>query len=134
MIELVPTERIKLLNVGNKNEKEKQNMNNNLDTIINPSLALSTPEETDPSIIYSSLTPELHQFKKLKKCTYLEFGSFPCYQKIYYCEICDPNNTEKICAECYTRCHGSCGNENPDDSKEDDVSSNNMLIIDLLAH
>ena len=28
MIELVPTERIKLLNVGNKNEKEKQNMNN----------------------------------------------------------------------------------------------------------
>ena len=130
MIELVPTERIKLLNVGNKNEKEKQNMNNNLDTIINPSLPLSTPEETDPSIIYSSLTPELHQFKNLKKCTYLEFGSFPCYQKIYYCEICDPNNTEKICAECYTRCHGSCGNENPDDSKEDDVSSNNMLIID----
>ena len=59
MIEqLVPTERIKLLNVGNKNEKEKLNVNNNLSTI-NQRQIITTPIETNPSILYSSLTPEL---------------------------------------------------------------------------
>ena len=128
MIEqLVPTERIKLLNVGNKNEKEKLNVNNNLSTI-NQSQIITTPIETNPSILYSSLTPELQFFKKIKKCTYYEYGSYPVYQKIYYCEICDPNNTEKICNECFTRCHGSCGNENQDDDSEQE--NNNLLIID----
>ena len=69
------------------------------------------------------------QFKRLQKCTYFQFGAFPCFQKAYYCETCDPNNTEKLCHECFIKCHHSCSNNDSQENESLNNAKNNKLLI-----
>ena len=54
---------------------------------------------------------KIEEFKQKNKCTYFEYGDIPIFQESYCCEICDPNKTEMICAECYNQCHKHCRSE-----------------------
>jgi hypothetical protein len=54
---------------------------------------------------------KIEEFKQKNKCTYFEYGDIPIFQESYCCEICDPNKTEMICAECFNQCHKHCRSE-----------------------
>ena len=43
----------------------------------------------------------LFDFKNKIKCSYYEYGNYPIYQRVYYCDVCELSLTEKICEECY---------------------------------
>lgn len=48
-----------------------------------------------------------HDFMS-KPCTFLEYGNYPVKQIPYYCPVCDPNKTDKICVYCFKNCHLAC--------------------------
>lgn len=43
-----------------------------------------------------------------KNCTFKIYGNYPFEQEITYCHICDPNETDPICKECWSICHKVC--------------------------
>jgi hypothetical protein len=45
---------------------------------------------------------------EVRECTYLLFGDEELNQPMYNCSTCDPNRTERMCKECYERCHTNC--------------------------
>ena len=56
-------------------------------------------------------TFKIKDFKEKNKCTYFEYGDIPIFQEAFCCEVCDPNKTEMICAECFNHCHKNCRSE-----------------------
>ena len=56
-------------------------------------------------------TFKIKDFKEKNKCTYFEYGDIPILQEAFCCEVCDPNKTEMICAECFNHCHKNCRSE-----------------------
>ena len=106
---------------SNSNSEEKENNKK--------STSYYSSEESD----FENISNELENFKTKIKCSYYEYGNYPIYQRIYYCDVCDPNSTEKICEECYKTCHGKCGGDEneSDNQKEMDLKTKkNIIIID----
>ena len=77
-----------------------------------------------------NIIPEdIKDFQTKTECTYYQYGNYPVYQKVFFCDNCDTNSTEKICENCYYNCHESCGNEiEKDDNREGAGIPNNLFI------
>ena len=72
---------------------------------------------------------DIKEFQQKKECTYYQYGNYPVYQKVYFCDNCDTNSTEKICENCYYECHESCGNDiERDDNGKTTGIPNNLFI------
>ena len=103
-------------NFENKNEiiklRKETSDTNNIQKI--------RPYDKDQNII----SQEFRDFQQKTECTYYQYGNFPVYQRVYFCDFCDTNSTEKICEYCYFECHSGCfGNSANND---DDIKSNGI--------
>ena len=106
------------LNKSNKVEKKKSS---------DKESSFSESSESDSE----NLSNELINFKNKTKCSYYEYGNYPIYQRVYYCDVCDPNSTEKICEECYKTCHGKCVGDETDSIIQKEIKTKkNIIIID----
>ena len=78
------------------------------------------------------INEDIREFQKKTECTYYQYGNFPVYQRVYFCDFCDTNSTEKICEFCYAECHSSCsGNfKNEDDSTSNGIPDNLFINYD----
>ena len=54
---------------------------------------------------------KVKDFKEKNECTYFEYGDIPIFQEAFCFEVCDPNKTEMICAECFNHYHKNCWSE-----------------------
>ena len=72
---------------------------------------------------------DIKEFQAKPECTYYQYGNYPVYQKVYFCDNCDTNSTEKICENCYYGCHESCGNDIEKDDNGDNTGIPNNLFI-----
>ena len=103
-------------NFENKNEniklRKETSDTNNIQKI--------RPYDKEQNII----SQEFRDFQQKTECTYYQYGNFPVYQRVYFCDFCDTNSTEKICEYCYFECHSGClGNSANND---DDIKSNGI--------
>ena len=143
-------------------DKEKSNQNksrnyNKIRSSIIPSQSQSefkelipTPENLEEKIIHTQpdnpntknirpynksqnvLSEDIIEFQKKTECTYYQYGNFPVYQRVFFCDFCDTNSTEKICEFCYLECHSSCsGNlKNDDDTNSNGIPDNLFINYD----
>ena len=101
-----------------KNDEEGEEKNKN-------STSNQRPYNKDMSIIPS----DIKDFQQKTECTYYQYGNYPVYQKVYFCDNCDTNSIEKICENCYFICHESCGNNfEKDEEGESSGIPNNLFI------
>ena len=77
----------------------------------------------------NTIPEDIKEFLTKKECTYYQYGNYPVYQKVYFCDNCDTNSTEKICENCYYGCHESCGNDIERDDNGDIKGIPNNLFI-----
>ena len=81
------------IKINNKN-KENEMMIETSDT---NNIRNIRPYNKDQNII----SEDIHEFQQKTECTYYQYGNFPVYQKVFFCDFCDTNSTEKICENCY---------------------------------
>ena len=104
-------------------KKEDKNSEDNEDDKI--SIKKYKPYNKNMNII----PEDIREFQQKKECTYYQYGNYPVYQKVYFCDNCDTNSTEKICENCYYQCHESCGNDiDRDDNGNTTGIPNNLFI------
>ena len=104
-------------------KKENKNSEKNEDDKI--SIKKYKPYNKNMNII----PEDIREFQQKKECTYYQYGNYPVYQKVYFCDNCDTNSTEKICENCYYECHESCGNDiDRDDNGKTTGIPNNLFI------
>ena len=125
------------LNISHKSSSESEN---------NKSLSISKKSlnqiSSDISISYESSSEYSNDsnefiklFKKKNKCTYFEFGNYHFFQRYFYCDLCDPNRTEKICNSCYLECHKVCRMDNntyKNQLNNKNNNNNNIIILNEL--
>ena len=70
------------------------------------------------------ISNDIRDFQQKTECTYYQYGNFPVYQKVYFCDFCDTNSTEKICENCYFDCHSNCFANSA--NNEEDANSNGI--------
>ena len=115
--ELVPNQSKIIIN-PNKNKILARK--GTVDTI---NLLNNRPYDKEQNII----SEDFRDFQQKTDCTYYQYGNFPVYQKVYFCDFCDTNSTEKICENCFFDCHSGCsGNSanNEDDNKSNGIPDN----------
>ena len=78
------------------------------------------------------ISEEIREFQKKTECTYYQYGNFPVYQRVYFCDFCDTNSTEKICEFCYVECHSSCSGylRNEEDTNSNGIPDNLFINYD----
>ena len=92
-------------------------------TVDTMNLLNNRPYDKEQNII----SEDFRDFQQKTDCTYYQYGNFPVYQKVYFCDFCDTNSTEKICENCFFDCHSGCsGNSanNEDDNKSNGIPDN----------
>ena len=112
--------------INNKNNKNEE-LNNEVEG--NENLISKISKERPYNKNMAIIPEDIKDFQTKTECTYYQYGNYPVYQKVFFCDNCDTNSTEKICENCYYICHESCGNEiEKDDNGEGRGIPNNLFI------
>ena len=104
------------INNNNKKESIKEKNEEIIDTNIIPKVRGYNKEQ-------NIISDDIREFQQKTECTYYQYGNFPVYQTVYFCDYCDTNSTEKICEVCYYECHSGCSGGNINKEDEDDNSN-----------
>ena len=126
---LFSNQKLEAITKNQNSSSNKSNSNSEEKETNKKSTSYFSSEESE----YENISNELENFKTKIKCSYYEYGNYPIYQRIYYCDVCDPNSTEKICEECYKTCHGKCGGDETESNYNKEINiktKKNIIIID----
>ena len=123
--ELIPNQSLTNINT-NINNINKIKLRKN--TIDSNNIKNNRPYDKEQNII----SEDIRDFQQKTDCTYYQYGNFPVYQKVYFCDFCDTNSTEKICENCFFDCHSGCsGNSgNNEDDKSSGIPDNLFINYD----
>ena len=129
-------EELNHLNFSHSSSSKSENKNSSISkkslNQISSNISISYESSSDYSNDSNESNETLKILKKKNKCTYFEYGNYHFFQKYFYCDLCDPNRTEKICNSCYLECHKVCRIDNKiykNQLNHKNINNNSNIII-----